>query len=149
MWVSWRMPLQLEAELSGPAVSSAWTVQIGRLVWNDRIDEVMTAVFMLVVWIIVARFRTRIVAVTVRGADTSRKGGRGRGVNDRTANRNIASERFLSEYSRQVVRQLSLIAQQIYTELKRLNRGGQHRITCTSDSWRHQTRAFKATLAQR
>jgi carbon starvation protein len=45
---------QLEAELSGPAVSSAWTVQIGRLVWNDRIDEVMTAVFMLVVWIIVA-----------------------------------------------------------------------------------------------
>ena len=54
----------LEAELARPAVSAARTAEINRLIWNDRIDALMTAVFVLVVWIVLAdsvRLWTRLL----------------------------------------------------------------------------------------
>jgi len=45
---------QLQAELSQPGILSARVNEIGRLVWNDRIDAVLTAFFMAVVVIILA-----------------------------------------------------------------------------------------------
>jgi carbon starvation protein len=44
----------LEAELSRPAVSAARAAEITRLMWNDRVDAVMTAIFILVVCIVLA-----------------------------------------------------------------------------------------------
>ena len=44
----------LEAELASPAVSAARVAEISRLIWNDRIDAVMTALFIFVVWIVLA-----------------------------------------------------------------------------------------------
>ncbi len=44
----------LRAELSGSAITAARAAEIGRLVWNDRIDAAMTAVFIGVVALILA-----------------------------------------------------------------------------------------------
>jgi carbon starvation protein len=44
----------LQMELARPAISAARTAEITRLVWNDRVDALMTAIFILVVWIILA-----------------------------------------------------------------------------------------------
>jgi carbon starvation protein len=56
---------QLQAELSQPGILASRVNEIGRLVWNDRIDAVLTAFFMAVVVIILAdsiRAWTRILA---------------------------------------------------------------------------------------
>ena len=45
---------QLEAELAKPGVGPMRAAEIVRLVWNDRIDAIMTAILILVVLIIVA-----------------------------------------------------------------------------------------------
>jgi carbon starvation protein len=44
----------LEAELASPAVGAARAMEITCLVWNDQVDAVMTAVFIFVVWIVLA-----------------------------------------------------------------------------------------------
>ncbi len=55
----------------------------------------------------------------------------------------------LIQRSRAVVRELAVVAHEIYAELKRLNRGGDYPKTRTFDSRRMQTQAFKAALALR
>jgi hypothetical protein len=47
------------------------------------------------------------------------------------------------------VRKLTAIAQEIYGEFKRLNRGGDDGMVRAANSRRKQTQAFKAALAQR
>jgi carbon starvation protein len=42
----------LGAELAHPAIGAARAAEITRLVWNDRVDAVMTAIFIIVVWVI-------------------------------------------------------------------------------------------------
>ena len=62
---------QLQAELSQPGVLASRVNEIGRLVWNDRIDAVLTAFFMAVVVIILAdsiRAWTKILAGANVGA---------------------------------------------------------------------------------
>jgi len=44
----------LHRELAEAGTGPARVAEITRLIWNDRLDAVMTAVFMLVVWIILA-----------------------------------------------------------------------------------------------
>ncbi len=44
----------LEAQLVRPGLNAAGAAEITRLVWNDRVDAVMTAVFIVVVLIILA-----------------------------------------------------------------------------------------------
>ena len=44
----------LEAELLQPAVSAARASELTRLIWNDRVDAIMTALFIIVVLIILA-----------------------------------------------------------------------------------------------
>ncbi|MBV8056876.1 MAG: carbon starvation protein A, partial [Deltaproteobacteria bacterium] len=44
----------LKAELARPAVGAARAAEITRLIWNDRIDAAMTAIFIFVVWVILA-----------------------------------------------------------------------------------------------
>lgn len=44
----------LRAELTRPAIGAARAAEITRLLWNDRVDAVMTGIFMLVVCIILA-----------------------------------------------------------------------------------------------
>ena len=60
----------LEAELAKPATSAARAREITRLVWNDRVDAVMTAVFIFVVWIILAD-SVRVWARLLLGAERS------------------------------------------------------------------------------
>jgi carbon starvation protein len=45
---------QLRAELVVPGVSAARATEITRLAWNDRVDAVMTGVFIAVVLVILA-----------------------------------------------------------------------------------------------
>jgi carbon starvation protein len=45
---------QLKAELIAPGLTAARAAEIGRLIWNDRIDAVVTAFFIAVVLIILA-----------------------------------------------------------------------------------------------
>jgi carbon starvation protein len=44
----------LETELAHPTLSPPHSTELGRLIWNDRVDAVMTAVFMLVVLVVLA-----------------------------------------------------------------------------------------------
>ena len=44
----------LKSELARPTVSVERASELTRLIWNDRVDAVMTAIFILVVWIILA-----------------------------------------------------------------------------------------------
>jgi carbon starvation protein len=44
----------LQAELARPAIGATRAAEITRLIWNDRVDALMTGIFMLVVWIILA-----------------------------------------------------------------------------------------------
>jgi carbon starvation protein len=60
----------LEAELAKPAISAARAGEITRLVWNDRVDAVMTAVLIFVVWIILAD-SVRVWARLLLGAERS------------------------------------------------------------------------------
>jgi carbon starvation protein len=60
----------LHAELATPTISAARTEEITRLVWNDRVDAVMTAVFMLVVWIILVD-SVRVWARLLSGTESS------------------------------------------------------------------------------
>jgi carbon starvation protein len=60
----------LQAELSRPGVSAVRAAQIERLIWNDRIDAIMTGVFMAVVLIILAdslRMWLRLLSGTETG----------------------------------------------------------------------------------
>ena len=61
----------------------------------------------------------------------------------------VAHSTALFRWPLALVREVITIAHEAYAELKRLNRGGDYRITRTSDSRRKQTQAFKAALAQR
>jgi hypothetical protein len=70
-------------------------------------------------------------------------------MSSQTANLKLVGEKLLIEYSRRLVRQLSLIARQIYAELKRLNRGGHYSKISPSGSRHHRTQSFKAVLAQK
>jgi carbon starvation protein len=60
----------LEAELAKPAISATRAGEITRLVWNDRVDAVMTAVLIFVVWIILAD-SVRVWARLLLGAERS------------------------------------------------------------------------------
>jgi carbon starvation protein len=60
----------LEAELAKPAISATRAAEITRLVWNDRVDAVMTAVLIFVVWIILAD-SVRVWARLLLGAERS------------------------------------------------------------------------------
>jgi carbon starvation protein len=44
----------LKAELAAPGVTAARAAEIGRLIWNDRIDAIVTALFIVIVLIVLA-----------------------------------------------------------------------------------------------
>jgi carbon starvation protein len=60
---------QLETELAKPEISAARATEITRLVWNDRVDALMTAIFILVVLIILSD-SIRVWTQLLRGADS-------------------------------------------------------------------------------
>jgi carbon starvation protein len=60
---------QLETEFAKPEISAARATEITRLIWNDRVDAVMTAIFILVVLIILSD-SIRVWTQLLRGADS-------------------------------------------------------------------------------
>ena len=48
----WAHAAALNAELAAPATTAARAAEITRLIWNDRVDAVMTALFVVIVAVI-------------------------------------------------------------------------------------------------
>jgi hypothetical protein len=61
----------------------------------------------------------------------------------------VAHSIALTKWPLVLVREVIAITHEVYAELKRLNRGGDYRKACTSDSRHKQAQAFKAALTQR
>jgi carbon starvation protein len=60
----------LKAELAAPAISAARAAELSRLIWNDRVDAVMTAIFVTLVAVILVDS----IRVWVRRAISTRPG---------------------------------------------------------------------------
>src|SRR5262249_55509050 len=62
---------QLEGELTHPGILAARVGEIGRLAWNDRIDALLTAVFMAAVLIIITDSVRAWAKILIGARDTA------------------------------------------------------------------------------
>jgi hypothetical protein len=138
----------LEAELASPAVSAARAVEIPRLVWNDQVDAVMTAAFIFVVWIVLADSVRVWARLLLGAAGPHRSRGRSRRVKYQLSDR-VAHSTALIRWPLAFVRKITIIADELCAELKRLNRGGEYHGARKLRSRRMRPQVFKAALAQR